>query len=172
MVGKAQSGKDTFAEVLVREGGYVRMAFADELKRDVAAFLGITTDELEERKNEFRTALQAYGTRRREQDGRSYWLGRLEPKLTSALDAGSNVVVTDVRYQNEADWIRALGGVLIRRVRKDHRGLTGEQERHSSETEQDGIRVDHTCECDTIKKIQQHARCWMTDGIWSFGCRV
>ncbi len=158
MVGKAQSGKDTFAQVLVGEGGFVRMAFADELKKDVATFLGITVEELEARKDEFRSTLQAYGLRMRRFHGIAYWLGRLGPKLDDVMEAGDDIVITDVRYQNEADWIRALGGILIRRVRSDGVGLEGTQAEHSSETELDGIKVNTTCACETIADIQEHAR--------------
>ncbi|KKL60578.1 hypothetical protein LCGC14_2203880, partial [marine sediment metagenome] len=119
--------------------------------------------ELEARKAEFRSALQVYGAHMREMHGISYWIGRLEPALNAVMNSGDDVVITDVRYQNEADWIRALGGIIIRRVRSDGVGLEGAQAEHSSETELDGIKVDHTCNCNTIQRIQDHARFWLKE---------
>lgn len=158
MVGKARSGKDTFAQVLVRDGEYVHVAFADELKRDVAKFLGITLDRIEARKDDFRAVLQEHGSRMRREKGEHYWIARAEPVITRALDAGRYVVVTDVRYQNEAAWLRTLGGKIVKRVRAGHAGAGGRLALHSSETELDLIRADYTCTCDTIEAIRQHAR--------------
>lgn len=158
MVGKAQSGKDTFANVLVREYGYMRLAFANELKRHVAGFLGITFKELEARKDEFRATLQAYGEHMRKTYSPNYWIRKLWICNICAFDNRTRIVITDVRYLNEADFIHEHDGVLVRRVRRGNVGLNGKQAQHSSETELEAIVEDFTCNCDTIPKIQEHAR--------------
>jgi hypothetical protein len=157
MVGKARSGKDTFARVLTEVGEYERVALADELKRDVASFLGVSVEELETRKADFRAALQEYGSRmRRERE--DWWIAMLTPKVRELLAIGHDVVVTDVRYQNEAEWVRSLGGVIVKRVRAGHEGAGGALATHSSETELDSIRPDFVCNCATVPEIQAHAR--------------
>lgn len=156
MVGKARSGKDTFADVLVKEGGFARVAFADALKQDVCAFLGISLRELEQRKEDFRAALQEYGSRvRREQE--DYWIAMATPAVRAALAADKSVVITDVRYHNEAGWVHSLGGVIVKRARRDHEGA-GRLSWHSSETELDFIKPDFTCNCGTVEDIRAHAR--------------
>ena len=50
--------------------------------------------------------------------------------------------ITDVRFPNEADWVRSMGGVMVRVDRK-----TGETDNHSTETEMDAYKnYDHTIE--------------------------
>jgi hypothetical protein len=46
-----------------------------------------------------------------------------------------------VRFQNEADWILAAGGILVRVVRPNHDGGAGN---HVSETQLDGLQCHHT----------------------------
>jgi hypothetical protein len=158
MVGKAQSGKDTFAGVLVREGGFIKVALADELKRDVANFVGLPLDQVEARKDHFRATLQEYGSRMRRERGADFWVGRATPAVERALASGKSVVVTDVRYENEAEWVRRLGGVFVRRVRARHAGAGEGLAEHSSETELERIEPDYVCGCDTIAGIENHAR--------------
>lgn len=80
MTGLKGSGKDTAAAHLVAVHGFTRVAFADLLKESLAAFFGITMEEIEEWKNDdscviifqrpngmrstmtLRQALQRYGT--------------------------------------------------------------------------------------------------------------
>jgi hypothetical protein len=51
-----------------------------------------------------------------------------------------SVVISDVRFRNEVDAIRAAGGVVWR-IDRPGAGLTGSAAAHASETEQDGIPV-------------------------------
>jgi hypothetical protein len=158
MVGKARSGKDTFAGVLVREGGFVKVALADEIKRDVARFVGLGLEQIEARKDHFRATLQEHGSRMRREHGEDYWIKRATLTIDRALAAGKSVVVTDVRYENEAAWVRGLGGVVVRRVRARHAGAGEGLAGHSSEVELERIEPDHVCGCDTITGIEEHAR--------------
>lgn len=70
-----------------------------------------------------------------------YWLTRAEQARVAAIFDGHQAQLwTDVRYPNEADWIRSRGGMLWRIVRP---GL--EQDRsHDSETAADRIEADAT----------------------------
>lgn len=77
-----------------------------------------------------RTVMQQWGDYRRAVDA-DYWVRLLDPVAASARTIGCRaLVVTDVRYQNEVDWLRRHGGVLWRVERPGLRLVSG----HSSET--------------------------------------
>ena len=151
--GRRGSGKDTFLALLnqqLRALGeaprYAPMALADPLK-DMAAVL--TGDDPADFRSQGGKAgyLPAFGMSR----------GELLQKLgTDCLRVGlmddvwirslharrqgvGRVAVTDVRFPNEADYIRAEGGVLIR-LEGNPRGLAGDgtrDDQHPSETSLD-----------------------------------
>lgn len=68
---------------------------------------------------------------------KDYWiaaLGRANPGL---LDDDKQIrIITDVRYKNEAAWVRESGGVLIR-VEKTKDGVLVSTSEHPVETELD-----------------------------------
>ena len=115
MCGYAGSGKDAAAKAL-RERGFTRVAFADELKDELAEVFGLTLQELEDNKEEWRPLLVEWGRARRRQDP-AYWIKKAS--LTVDLIEGSalgaqHIVVTDVRYPNEAKWLWERNGLLVR----------------------------------------------------------
>jgi hypothetical protein len=134
VTGYARSGKDTFAAELVRVGGYVRLGFADALKFEVAKWLGISVAEIERRKSEFRATLQERGMHMRELDPR-HWVRVLREKMQKG-HLWTRYVIPDVRFRNEAEWIRKEWcGKIVRIVR------TGQvcPFSHASETEVDAV---------------------------------
>ncbi|MFM9629525.1 hypothetical protein ACKI10_18095 [Streptomyces galilaeus] len=128
LTGLARSGKDSVATRLVEHHGYVRVAFADKLKEAalkadpiIAAIptwdgdgchfyrLSQIVNELgwEAAKDDFpevRRFLQCYGQTVREIDPR-FWINAAKPAIEAAWASGRPVVVTDVRYTNEADFL-------------------------------------------------------------------
>lgn len=77
--------------------------------------------------------LQWWGTDyRRAHFGEDYWLRQIEEKL-SELSPQSNVVISDVRFPNEAKWIHDSGGVLVRIDRDQPTEDTGRDPNHVSE---------------------------------------
>lgn len=125
LLGYAQHGKDSTADVLETQLGYKRYAFADQLRLAVATldpFLptGIRYNQLMEsqgyelaKKNpEVRRLLQVMGTEvGRDIFGEDVWTSALGRKL--AREKPDLAVVTDVRFPNEAEFIRDLGGELV-----------------------------------------------------------
>src|SRR5215831_2314257 len=128
--GAKGSGKDTVAAYLVKEHGFERKAFADPLKKSVAALFDIPFSEVDKLKNDelnivrlwtafgachdmtFRTFLQRYGTEsHRDVFGDSFWLDYTLP--VQGFYPGREIVVTDVRFRNEANRVTTLGGYLI-----------------------------------------------------------
>ena len=154
LLGKKRSGKDTFASYLVEDHGFQRFAFADPLKSaaleldpvvgadwsnptrlsTVVSVLG--WEEAKERA-EVRGILQRLGTAMRGVNP-SIWLdATMVPALAANAD-GHAIVISDVRFHNEATAIREAGGVLVRVERP---GLTS-TDPHVSETLMDSYEAD------------------------------
>ncbi|MGX1133200.1 hypothetical protein RKD49_005390 [Streptomyces glaucescens] len=156
LIGKAQSGKDTAALWLFRNRAYTRLAFADPLKEmalsvnpliplsygvhgrlaDLVRDVG--WDYAKTNYPEARRLLQQMGQTVRECD-EDFWLNVMRRKLDSAKAWNMPVVVTDVRYRNEADMLRRRGFKLVRIVRPGIATMT-----HASETDLDDYPADVT----------------------------
>jgi len=151
LIGRARAGKDTVAARLVEAHGYVRVAFADALREVALAFDPIIVpvetaspahpwaaarlseiinqygwEEAKDRYPEVRRTLQRLGCAIRDQD-RDFWVRIVHGKIN---DETRPVVVSDVRFANEATMLRQLGGRLVRVVRP---GLAA-TDTHVSET--------------------------------------
>lgn len=122
IIGHAQVGKDTAAEILKRVG-YVRIALADPLKREVLdAGLGYTAEQLwaSEKCYALRRLLQWWGTEyRRAQVHDDYWLWRWNDwafRLTQSEGVNPSFhgfSIPDVRFVNEADFIMSQRGTVL-----------------------------------------------------------
>jgi hypothetical protein len=114
LVGAKGCGKDTlFAAMRHYQPDLMRLAFADALKAEVAQAFGVSTAYIDQHKAHFRTLLQTWGTEvRRSLWGENYWLGKMAVQL-SGLAKGRRVVITDVRFPNEVEFVRSRGGKII-----------------------------------------------------------
>ncbi len=131
--GKKYSGKDTFYSVLKKiDSNMVRVAFADCLKDEVYEMV-LKPNQIERsalddsRKKYFRLILQGWGGEfRRQFNSDTYWLDKCREKVDELERQGftGTVVITDVRYQNEAQWIKDSGGTLVR-INRPRKGLIG-----------------------------------------------
>ncbi len=132
---------------LFRQQGFIaqRRAFADSLKDEAADALwphyrrfgmawGDVRGLLDDctAKEDFRPLLQWWGLGfRRSMFGEDYWLQAMDKWLEeNAVGARSIVIVPDVRFPGEVDWVHAQGGVVVRIERP---GLPA-TDQHSSET--------------------------------------
>lgn len=139
--GKARSGKDTVARILVDEHGFVRTAFADPLKAASAVLFGwpvdlAFSDEIKGYKSPLwditgRTAFQRLGDAMKIGFGPDFWIKRWACEYARLKDKHS-VVVSDVRSDAEADTLRGLGGLIIH-LERHGAGLRGLEGMHSSE---------------------------------------
>lgn len=140
LCGYARSGKDTAAKALTESGEWRRAAFADALKADVLhAMIGSAKAggipraqwprwswfEDAAAKERLRPLLVEYGRAMRGVSP-DYWIRRLERDY---MRGGQAVAVTDVRYANEAEWIRSLGGLVIEIARPGTGPANAEEER-------------------------------------------
>jgi hypothetical protein len=131
--GRAGAGKDTIGDYLVSNYGWEKMSFANALK-DITSIIfgwdrkmlaGETPEDRvkREEKDEYwsvifnenitpRIMLQILGTNiLRKNLGKDIWVNVLRRKL---IESSNNVVITDVRFPNEIDMIKSLGGEIIR----------------------------------------------------------
>lgn len=139
--GYAGSGKDAAAQALMADG-WVRDAFADRMRTAIYAVnpivaiemrqhrLNTTTDIVAYRlaelvdelgwdgakrsSAEIRSLLQRFGTEGgRHVYGEDFWVDLVLDPIRIGGD-GMRFVITDVRFPNEADAIRAIGGIVVR----------------------------------------------------------
>lgn len=133
--GKKRAGKDELAKLMSQKcnGKTVRIAFADELKIEVAHICGVTVSFIENNKEFFRPILQWWGSFKRKTINQNYWVDKALAKINSEIDAGINVIfIPDLRFRNEAKTLKEVGSVLIRIARPEQ--ICDE---HESETELD-----------------------------------
>ena len=140
ITGKARSGKDEIAKHLWARHAFTRIAIADPVKLTAQSAFRLSHDEAfkGENKEEIltywgmspRQIFQKTGDIYKEVFGEAFWIKRW---LLSYGTFGStdDIVVPDIRFDNEAKSIRNLGGTLIRVVRGD--GLAGAEGEHRSE---------------------------------------
>ena len=125
ITGKAQHGKDTAGQVFMNHG-FLRIAFADKLKEIVNSSDMVSEEDIISKSDHYRSVLQAVGHMARELVDPDFWIKKVwsDPDIIAHLSAGSNIIVTDIRYPNEADHILRSGGYVIRVVRVDSHGKT------------------------------------------------
>ncbi len=146
LAGKSGSGKNTAADYLTRAHGYRQLAFADPLKAVVQRAFHFTAEQMLFRKEiedprcgkSPRWCLQHFGTVFREV-WPEIWIWNLRQNLLDrlALFGEQRIVVTDVRFRNEAEALQRLGAVLIRLERAGAPEVNGIPD-HISERDLDG----------------------------------
>lgn len=128
--GKAGSGKSTVAKILVDEFRFKEFAFADELKIYAQKYFGFTNEEIKTKPPHVRNIFQGLGSFVRYEVDEDFWIDKLDEKLV--YEEG-NIVISDVRYINEAEHVRGKGGILIRVESPSCMNFN-----HESETQLDG----------------------------------
>lgn len=140
--GKKHSGKTSCAKIIkeyILPNNKVGIKnFADELKFQTVRALQVgvpnfTLEELEQNKEKYRGLLQWWGTDyRRNIFGKDYWINELTINILQP-EQYDLIIIPDVRFYNELDWIKENGGqvIYINRPNIFHR------DKHKSETESD-----------------------------------
>lgn len=110
-----RGGKDTFANIAVREFGFTANAFADSLKRYARELFPkefVNTDKPVE-------LYQKFGTYMREIDP-NVWINRMDSwlqiveEIDRDLGVESSIIITDCRYTNELEYLRSKGFIIIK----------------------------------------------------------
>lgn len=141
ITGRARSGKDTVANFIVAAIGGYRYSFADPI-RAMLVPLGVDMSDpyWQARKEEPIPALGVSPRRMMQTLGTEWGRQLINPDLwlimahQRLLGNGPGMVVSDVRFENEAAWIRKHGGRIIHVIRPDTKAV----EAHASE---DGIEM-------------------------------
>ena len=79
-----------------------------------------------------------------------FWLFAMERRIASSQ--AKHHIIADVRFDNEAEWIRRQGGQVIGLARADHPPLQADA--HASEK---GVRwdlIDHPITCDSVSAVE------------------
>jgi hypothetical protein len=150
--GYARSGKDTAADHLISSYGFTKYSFAAPMKEAMYRLNPIVNsdtigpfrykslvdvyglDSAKESNPEIRRLLQVFGTEvGRDMFGENFWVD-----LTLNSIKENNVVISDVRFKNEADAIKSVGG----QVWRINRHGVGPVTDHSSEIDLDNYPFD------------------------------
>lgn len=157
ITGTMQSGKDTLANAIAdaapvewREPFY---HFADPLKEAAQAMLGGTVsnywgkdadknaetgfaDDLGAEFATFRSSMQTFGSIMRKHNPH-FWVVLAKHRIDAHLAANPNrdmiLLFPDVRHDNEAQFIRSRGGLIVRIWRADGKVITSGIAGHESE---------------------------------------
>jgi hypothetical protein len=148
LTGYARSGKDTVAKVLIENYGFTRIAFADPIRELLLEMNPILENgsrlssiineygwEITKAQTEVRRLLQTLGVGARKVFGENHWV----VEAFKNLDHSKNYVVTDVRFLNEADWIKEVYNGQLWRIKRPGIGAINT---HVSESEMDSYKVD------------------------------
>jgi hypothetical protein len=130
LVGKKGVGKDTVADYLVSKHGFQKHAFALPIKQACSLLFQLSLDEFENDHKEMvntrhnltpRQMMQLVGTDMfRNMVDDDFWIQHFLTFYNNHHDT-VNLVVSDVRFQNEVDIIKQLGGKIVRITRSDIR---------------------------------------------------
>jgi len=168
--GYAGAGKDTVGAYL-QKCGWIRVAFADKLKElaielDPELYMAwgdwLSLSYLIEERGSLDAAkqvhapvrqyLQGLGVAMRDVLWPDIWVDAAMTTVHGETEQGHNVVITDVRFPNELQAIRELGGEVWRVNRRDHHPVNG----HMSETALDSAVFDLVLENNhTIEDLER-----------------
>src|SRR5574344_109253 len=105
--GKQYSGKDTVAKILLENmPDYRRCAMGDIIKIEYGKQHGLTYEEIEKNKSQYRAGLIELGNWGRAQSP-DYWLKKI-------ISQEGNIIVTDVRVPHEYETFKKAGATAIR----------------------------------------------------------
>lgn len=177
LAGYARSGKDSAADAL-ESIGFCRIAFADKL-REFAYELNPEVDGGPMGVYHLQEVIDRWGWSGYKD---SYWADSIRQQLQfigtdcvrtilgpdtwvnatfNSIDFSRNFVITDVRFPNEADGIRARGGRIYRIMRA---GI-GPANEHYSETALDGYEYDGFIHNDgTLEEFHKNVRRKILEG--------
>ena len=160
VAGELRSGKDTLADILVQEHGFAKRSLALKIKEMVEVLTGIPLVAVEEYGRDtiipwlgvsHRYLWQTIGTEwGRNIINKDIWLLCLNASK-------NNIVIPDIRFTNEADYIRKSGGKLIHVIRPDNEQAEGrghESENGVSVSERDIVIYNDR----TLEDYKQEAR--------------
>jgi hypothetical protein len=156
LCGPAGAGKSTVAAYLEERWAFQEIAFADPILDMVCTLFqhaGIDPAWAVERSLKekpttlgvsYRRLAQTLGTEwGRRVIADDLWVRVAAARVLELQSTGDHVVISDVRFSNEAEWLQRKGGVLVRVARSGLAELPAGASRHPSEACQPALRADH-----------------------------
>lgn len=165
LTGYKGSGKDTIADYLVNEQGFIKIAFADFIRNALKELFDWDDENFSQEKKEIqdsywgvtpRKMCQEIGTEflrihckdfisqdfklpNDEDYKATFHIKRINKEIIKLLDVNSNVkiVFSDIRFQDELDYIKKIGGKVLKVVRNNSN--KNEYSNHISEKNIDGL---------------------------------
>ena len=163
LCGNKGSGKDTFANYLVKTEGYIKVAFADYIREALKILFDWNEDnftqELKEKNDEYwkvspRKMMQELGTEflrfhcanLMSQDfnlpngdsySSSFHIKRLNKDINKFFKDNNDVkiIISDIRFQDEVDYVKKIGGTVIK--------INRELEKNNFSTHASEIHIDN-----------------------------
>ena len=150
--GKKGSGKSYFADYLVNNKLFIKLSFASPLKEITKILFNLSDEDVKDPiKKELinpkfnaspRELMQWLGTDiMREEFNKKFnysgsiWIDNVKDRVKTLLDNNKDVVIDDVRFQNEVDMIHSLGGIVINLRNDLDNTLNNSTSNHSSENQ-------------------------------------
>lgn len=176
LVGQKGDGKDTCADILVNEFGYVKYCFSTPLKHACQYLFQCPDDVFNDpllkesvqssvlcRGKTPRQLLQWLGTDVfRQQHDERFWIHHLEHVLNSTEYENTHVVIPDVRFVNEARCVRNFPSSCLVKISRPHKTTHTEKDSHISETELNDIPsewfVEHIVNDSSLDDYRQKCR--------------
>ena len=117
--GKQYSGKDTAAKILLQNlTDFKRIGLGDAIKIEYGEQKGLTFEEIEKNKAQYRQDLINLGNKRRSED-KDYWIKKV-------IKMPGNIVVPDVRVKRELEFFKQANAITIRvEASRETRALRG-----------------------------------------------
>lgn len=165
LTGCKGSGKDTIADYLVNEQGFIKIAFADFIRNALKELFDWDDENFSQEKKEIqdsywgvtpRKMCQEIGTEflrihckdfisqdfklpNDEDYKATFHIKRINKEIIKLLNVNSNVkiVFSDIRFQDELDYIKKIGGKVLKVVRNNSN--KNEYSNHISEKNIDGL---------------------------------
>lgn len=142
LTGPARSGKDTVGDYLIAKHSFNRLSFAGPLKAMLMVGLNLDREQVNGNRKEEpidwldgvtpRSLMQTLGTEWGRQQHPDLWLRIAEQRIVRA-GPETDIVFTDVRFDNEAKMIRSYGGNIFHISRNDVEIISGVKG-HASES--------------------------------------
>lgn len=147
LCGYKGSGKDTVADILVKDYGFVKKSFAEPLKEGLKSLFDLSDEQLHDSEQKElldqrwnrtpRQLMQWLATDvLRTQFDENFFVKHLDSRLPSGCD-DNKIVISDVRFVNEAEMLKSRGGIIVR-INRD----VSHDDKHQSEYEFTKIKSD------------------------------
>jgi hypothetical protein len=161
IAGQKYAGKDTAAKGIMYAPGWQSESFAAPIRQAACALFDIDLDTLNQIKHEAREELGGKSLRDFMQlMGTEFGRNMIDPGmwlqcLRTRIQDHKKVIVTDVRFPNEVDFIHSLGGIVI----EIQRPSIQRNDAHASETPLPREMVDFVVMNDsTVDVLQKRVR--------------